>query len=549
MGGGHSEIGPELRTGRLLLIAASSRAAADRYAGLHGLEPVAVVDRSEAQRNPFAVRRRAEAMGIDRVAIHSVDWKRQVLPHAYELAALAVPRAALWILDEASGAHELSRREARGALARVPGDVAGAAARVARGYAEQRAGERAPGALRERGEEDSLLAVWTGEAVSGVGGAITHMSGILGGFRARGFRIGLVTHTAPPPQIAAVVDDVEVMRPPRRTDRLTTDVLRLADNRLAIEAGERLAERLPPSFVYQRHRPLMLAGSALAAGLSRPLVLEWNASEAWMRRHWERSKLVSRGFDRLLLQMERRAVRTADLVVAVSDEAAAMAREAGGRSVIVVPNATDVAAVTSVAGHVSGLGGEASPLLGWVGSFGPWHGAEMIVRALAELPPGTRLVMIGDGAGRAECQALAAGLGLDGRVEWTGTLPHREVIERLAGCDVLVSPHVPIPDRPFFGSPTKLFEYMAIGRPVVASRLEQIAEILEDGRTAVLVEPGSLSSLVDGIGAVLGRADGGAALGAAAREEAMAHHDWRNRAEAILARLGTNPGAAAPAAD
>ena len=78
---------------------------------------------------------------------------------------------------------------------------------------------------------------------------------------------------------------------------------------------------------------------------------------------------------------------------------------------------------------------------------------------------------------------------------------------------------------------------MALGRPIVASRLEQISEILQDGVTAVLTEPGDPVDLARGITRVLARSDRGMALGASARQEALELHTWERRAEQILARL------------
>ena len=115
-------------------------------------------------------------------------------------------------------------------------------------------------------------------------------------------------------------------------------------------------------------------------------------------------------------------------------------------------------------------------------------------------------------------------------------MPHDEAIRRLAECDVLVSPHVEIPNQRFFGSPTKLFEYMAIGRPIVASRLEQLGDVLEDGATARLVTPGDERELALAIDQVLGSPDRGQALGRAARREAE-RHTWDRRARAIMDRL------------
>jgi glycosyltransferase involved in cell wall biosynthesis len=126
---------------------------------------------------------------------------------------------------------------------------------------------------------------------------------------------------------------------------------------------------------------------------------------------------------------------------------------------------------------------------------------------------------------------------VDDRIEWDGALPHDEALARLAACDILASPHVPLPDQPFFGSPMKIFEYMALGRPIVASRLEQLGEVLEDGRTAVLVRPGDAGDLAAGIERVLSVPDRGAALGRAARTEVERAHTWDSRAADILAAL------------
>ena len=65
-------------------------------------------------------------------------------------------------------------------------------------------------------------------------------------------------------------------------------------------------------------------------------------------------------------------------------------------------------------------------------------------------------------------------------------------------CDILLSPHVPMSDgSEFFGSPTKLFEYMAMGKAIVASRLGQIADVLDDEETALLIEPGDARKLAE----------------------------------------------------
>jgi glycosyltransferase involved in cell wall biosynthesis len=272
-----------------------------------------------------------------------------------------------------------------------------------------------------------------------------------------------------------------------------------------------------------------------------PLVLEWNGSEAWIRDNWETSFAPERVLAPLLVAMERDVLRRAVAISAVSGEAARMAIEAGAAAgrVLVLPNAVDVrhldAAVDGVRQNGNGAG---AARLGWAGSFGPWHGSEMAVRALAQLPPDVELVMVGDGDERAACESLSRRLGVADRIEWTGALPHDAALRTLAQCDVLVSPHTPLRDRPFFGSPTKIFEYMALGRPIVASDLGQIGEILRDGVTARLVEPADVDDLVKAIVEVLRSPDRGRSLAESARRDAAANHTWDERARELVARVG-----------
>ena len=110
--------------------------------------------------------------------------------------------------------------------------------------------------------------------------------------------------------------------------------------------------------------------------------------------------------------------------------------------------------------------------------------------------------------------------------------------EVLAVCDVFASPHVPNPDgSPFFGSPTKLSEYMAMGRGIVASALDQIAEVLEDGRTAILVPPADAQALARALETLVVDRDLRLRLGAAARRVVLERHTWHAHVGRTLAAL------------
>jgi len=275
-------------------------------------------------------------------------------------------------------------------------------------------------------------------------------------------------------------------------------------------------------------------------------VLEFNGSEVWVSRHWGRPLR----YDALSTRIETLNLNAADLIVVVSDPIAADLRRMGVAAdrVLVNPNGVDpVLYRPDINGdrvrRAYGLDG--SFVIGFIGTFGPWHGAEVLARAYVqlrqrhpELRDAVRLLMIGDGARMAATRAILVSGGALDATAFTGLVPQDDGPEHLAAADLLVSPHVTNPDgTPFFGSPTKLFEYMAMGRPIVASDLEQIGQTLEHGRTAWLVPPGDVEALADAMARLASDAAARRALGAAARQQAVARHTWREHTRRIVDRI------------
>jgi glycosyltransferase involved in cell wall biosynthesis len=154
-----------------------------------------------------------------------------------------------------------------------------------------------------------------------------------------------------------------------------------------------------------------------------------------------------------------------------------------------------------------------------------------------------RLLMIGSGNRLTATRQIVESAGIADAVVFTGLVEQSDGPRYLAACDVLVSPHVPNPDgTPFFGSPTKLFEYMAMGRGIVASNLDQIGDVLRDRETALLVRPGDTGELACAIERLVDDPDLARRLGAAARHDVLAQHTWRahvqRTVDAITARAG-----------
>ncbi len=330
----------------------------------------------------------------------------------------------------------------------------------------------------------------------------------------------------------------------------------LALNPHATAAADRVLAGRALSFVYHRYCVNTFAAVQLALARRVPLVLEYNGSEVWVSRHWGK-RLAYEG---LTERIERLNLLAADLIVVVSR---ALADELAGRGIsrdkiLINPNGVDPERYSPMIDGSSvrarhGLDG--NTIVGFIGTFGPWHGAEQLARAFARVvrtrqaQRDLRLLMIGDGARLEAVRRIVSDGGIDRTCVFTGVVPQQDGPKYLAACDVLVAPHVPNPDgTPFFGSPTKLFEYMAMGKGIVASNLDQIGEVIEHGRTGWLVRAGDPEALADGIELLVSDVELRVRLGQAARTEAVAAHTWRQHTRRIVERLNALKGIAVESA-
>jgi glycosyltransferase involved in cell wall biosynthesis len=136
-------------------------------------------------------------------------------------------------------------------------------------------------------------------------------------------------------------------------------------------------------------------------------------------------------------------------------------------------------------------------IAGYAGHLYPWKGVDVFVQALAEAPGVHGLVVGGhpQEGDLGRVQRLVADLEIGDRVRITGLVPPGDVMDTLSQASVLVLPNTPsvISDR--YTSPLKLFEYLQLQRPIVASDLAAVREVLADGTSALLVPPGDSHAL------------------------------------------------------
>jgi glycosyltransferase involved in cell wall biosynthesis len=210
--------------------------------------------------------------------------------------------------------------------------------------------------------------------------------------------------------------------------------------------------------------------------------------------------------------------RHGDVVLPVTDVLAQqVARRRGTvRGVHVVPNGArlDLAAPpAAVAAIRTRLGlPDNAVILGFVGFVRAWHGVGWALEALGGLPAHVHLLIVGDGPARPELEARAAQMGIRTRVHFCGNVAHCDIPAHMQVFDIaLQTASVP------YASPLKLFEYMALGRAILAPDQPNIREILEDGLDALLFAPGNRQSFLDALTHLCGDSALRKQLGNAAR--------------------------------
>jgi glycosyltransferase involved in cell wall biosynthesis len=368
-----------------------------------------------------------------------------------------------------------------------------------------------------------------GVPVFGCKGASIHVQEIIRALLARGADIELFAaqlgDDSPPALEAVRVHHLPVLFHADRAVRERAAFAANSDLRAALER-----ER-PFDLVYERYSLWSFAGMEYARDTRTPSVLEVNAplieEQALHRGLCDHARAE---------QVRERVFADAGVLVAVSEAVAAyLERHPTTRGrVHVIPNG--ISPDRFPAGlEPSCPCGPDTLTAGFVGSLKPWHGLPILIEAFALLHaryPRSRLLIVGDGPERAKLEADAAAHGVTEAVHYTGAVAPSKVPGLVASMDVAVAPYPKLKD--FYFSPLKVFEYMAAGIAVVASRMGQLTQVIRDGVNGILCPPGDAHALAAAMERL--RCDPGlrARLGQAARASVLRDYTWDAAAERIL---------------
>lgn len=248
-----------------------------------------------------------------------------------------------------------------------------------------------------------------------------------------------------------------------------------------------------PDVLYARHSWLPWSILRIQSLVQAPLFLEVNA--LFTHEKSERGELA---FPTLTRAMEKQALHRAERILPVTEALSGSIAAMGlpEEKIRLSGNAVDLSLFDARLRADHAKKESSGFTIGLASSFRQYHGIGTLidaVRLLEDRIGPTRVRLIGDGPLRGEVENHAKRIGLKSVVELPGPVRHQEVPALLASCDVCVAPYEG--DLNLYNCPMKLFEYMALQIPIVASRWGEIPKILEHERTALLHDAGSPVSL------------------------------------------------------
>lgn len=322
-------------------------------------------------------------------------------------------------------------------------------------------------------------------------------------------------------------------------DSLAKELRPLLYNAWALDRALEALRADPVDVILERLSLHGHLGLDIAAALDIPHVVEVNALLTEEARQFRGLQLPD-----IAATIENRLLTGADAIVTVSDALAEQvaARGVAREAIRVTPNGADIEHFDSAPPRDAcraALGYAADHfVIGFLGTLKPWHGADALVDAFARFAgqnPAARLLMVGSGPEEQRLRDQIERHHLSDRCKFIGPVEHDRVPALLRAMDVAAAPYRPMDG--FYFSPIKLFEYMAAGVCVVASRIGQIETIIVHESNGWLCRPGDVGDLAAALERM--HTDRGLRhrLAEQGRQCAISKHSWMETARLVETAL------------
>ncbi len=374
-----------------------------------------------------------------------------------------------------------------------------------------------------------------------------HIAGIVNGFRSLGNSVYLVSPTGidPTNQQPQFVGRRSAKRSvfsfllhalADYLPQILFEVMEICYNLIAIPKLYRTIKNVKDNvdFIYERYAFFNLSGALISYWLKIPLILEVNEISGHKR-------LRKQTFVKLANMIENFVFHNASAIITVSDflksEIEKMVKT--GPRIITIPNGVAKSWLENELNHEDRdnmrkkLGLEDNKIVCYVGGLMNWHNFDLLLHVIRDLQyifPETVLMLIGEGLLFDYIQDVSKKLNLNNNsVILVGNVPHNEVPEYINMADTTI-----IPETNDYRSPIKMFEYMAMGKPVIAPRMPAIQAVITDGYDGILFEQGNIKSCVEALIRILSNKEDAEKMGRLAKRTIAEKFTWESHAKEIL---------------
>ncbi len=310
------------------------------------------------------------------------------------------------------------------------------------------------------------------------------------------------------------------------------ELLQIGYNLVTYLRMRKAIRNFKPDFIYERYALYNFGGIAAAKHSKTRLILEVNTAYATA---W--AKYFKIYFQQLADRIEKNIFMSADALITVTSPLKKELEDKGVRGRIeVMQNAIDLSKfdrTLSSNGLKKELGyGPRNCVVGFVGSLNKWHGIDLLMAAIPRIlkeNKDVRFLIVGDGLMRGEFQEYVKKNKLEDCVKFVGKKPHQDIPQFVGVMDIGL-----MPNSNDYGSPMKIFEYMAMGKVVVAPELPTITEVIDNRKDGILFPALDVEKFAGEIADLSKDSEKRRRIGTAAYQKVSTQYTWLNNARGII---------------
>lgn len=314
--------------------------------------------------------------------------------------------------------------------------------------------------------------------------------------------------------------------------QIVFELLEICYNFIGYINIRRIIRKTKIDFIYERYAFFGCAGTYLAKNYKIPIILEVNEISGIKR-------VRGQSLVRLSKLLEKKIFNTVDAIIVVSEFLKKEIEKMGIflYKIHVMPNAVDATQFdpkkVDNEDIIQRLSLKSKIVIGFVGGFVQWHNFEFLLETFKEVVnengKNIRLILVGDGPLRNAIRSFVATNGIDEQVILTGSIDYEEIPKYIKSMDICVIPH-----SNEFRSPIKMFEYMAMAKPVVAPKFKSIEDVIIDNVNGILFKPVNKISLKFCLIDLINENEKRRRLGIEARNTILSKHIWNHNVNKII---------------